>query len=330
MPHSHDHDDHLHDQHAHGHHDHGDSHDPRHDHHGHHHGPARYDRAFAVAIGLNLAFVAIEAVAGLIIGSLALLADAGHNLSDVLGLVIAWGATWLSRRRPTPRRTYGYRRSSILASLANAVLLLIAVGAIVLESLRRVAAPAPVDGTTVAIVAAIGVLVNTATALLFLSGRKDDLNIKGAYLHMAADAAVSVGVVVGALVIMATGWIWIDPAISLVIAAVITLGTWSLLRDSLDLALDAVPVGIDHLAVERYLQGLPGVTEVHDLHIWAMSTTETALTAHLVRPHGTLDDALLAEACTTLQGRFGIGHSTIQVESGDGARACRLASPDVV
>lgn len=287
-----------------------------HHHHGHDHGVPSHDRAFAIGIALNLVYVVVEAAFGLISGSLALLADAGHNLSDVLGLALAWGAAWLSRRQPTARRTYGFRRSSILAALANAMLLLVAVGAIAWEALRRLHAPEPVDTGIVLWVAALGVVVNVGTALLFMRGRDRDLNVRGAFLHMVADAAVTVGVIGAALLIAATGWLWLDPAVSLIIGAVILAGTWGLLRDSVDLALDAVPRGIDPAAVETFLREQPGVAEVHDLHIWAMSTTETALTAHLVRPDAVPDDGFLASLRDALHHRFEIGHATIQVEAG--------------
>jgi cobalt-zinc-cadmium efflux system protein len=298
--------------------------------HGHDHGPARYDRAFAIGIGLNLIYVALEAVFGVLTGSLALLADAGHNLSDVLGLALAWGAAWLSRRQPTQRRTYGYRRSSILASLANAVLLLVAVGAILLEAVRRLLEPQPVESWTVVWVAAVGVLVNAGTAWLFLSGRERDLNIRGAFLHMVADAGVTAGVIVAALLIHSTGWTWLDPATSLVIALVILVGTWGLLRDAVNLSLDAVPEGIDPSEVAAYLAAQPGVSEVHDLHIWAMSTTETALTAHLVRAEAPVDDGLLARMRRELHDRFGIEHATFQIETGDPEHPCPLAPAHVV
>jgi cobalt-zinc-cadmium efflux system protein len=315
----------------HAHHDHDHAH--RHDHHGHSHGhahaPASFGAAFAVGISLNFGFVLLETVYGLIADSVALVADAGHNLADVLGLVLAWWATSLARKAPSARRTYGLKRSSILASLVNAVVLLVGVGGIAVEAARRLGAPSPVDGTIVMWVAAVGIAVNGFTAYLFLRGSKGDLNIRGAFLHLASDAAVSLGVVIAGLVIGYTGWLWLDPAVSLVIAAIIILGTWSLLRESLDLALDAVPIGIDPAKVEAYLLDLPGVAAVHDLHIWGMSTTETALTVHLVRPGGGLDDALLDSAAADLTRRFGIAHSTFQVEQGDGAE-CRLASPKVV
>lgn len=291
--------------------------------HSHSHGPACLTRAFAIGIVLNLAFVGIEAGYGLIAHSLALVADAGHNLSDVLGLVLAWVAAALGSRRPTARHTYGLGRSSILAALANATLLLIAVGAIALEAVRRFGEPGPVASGTVIWVAAVGIVVNGVTAMLFHSGREHDLNVRGAFLHMAADAAVSVGVVISGIIIGATGWLWMDPVISLVIVAVIVAGTWGLLRDSVNLALDAVPEGVDSNEVHRYLAGLPGVSEVHDLHVWGMSTTETALTAHLIRPAGS-DDAILAEATRELHDRFGIEHSTIQVEEGRPEYPCRF------
>ena len=287
-----------------------------HGHHHHHEPPANYDRAFALGIGLNLVYVAAETVAGLAAGSLALLADAGHNLSDVLGLALAWGAAWLTRRRPTPRRTYGLRRSSILAALANAMLLLVAIGAIAWEAVKRLQEPEPVATGIVLLVAGVGVLINGGTALLFMRGRENDLNIRGAFLHMAADAGITLGVMAAALVIARTGWLWLDPVTSLAIAAVILVGTWGLLRDSVDLALDAVPRGIDPDEVQAFLQARPGVAEVHDLHIWAMSTTETALTAHLVRPGASPDDGFLAELRHDLEHRFRIGHATIQVEHG--------------
>ena len=322
--------DHHHHGHEHGHdHDHGHGRGHGHGHHGHSHGnPTGY--RFAIGVALNLGFVAVEAAWGFFANSLALLADAGHNLSDVLGLLLAWAATILARRRPSHRRTYGMRKSTVMASLANAVLLLVVSGAIAWEAVRRFGSPEPVATTDVIIVAAIGVLINGATALLFLQGRRSDLNIQGAFLHMAADAGLSLGVVVSALAMMATAWLWLDPATSLVIVIIITVSTWGLLRDSLDLALDAVPANIDVQAVSRYLQELSDVTAVHDLHIWAMSTTETALTAHLVRPGTGIDDGWLADVAETLRSRFAIDHVTLQVENGDGHEACRLAAEDAV
>jgi cobalt-zinc-cadmium efflux system protein len=276
-----------------------------------------YNKAFALGVTLNLGYIIVEVIAGLTVHSLALLADAGHNISDVLSLLLAWGASYLSRTAPTRRHTYGLRASSILASLANAIILLIAIGAIAWESIRRFAEPVSVPGNTIMLVAAIGVLINGATALLFVKGRKRDLNIKGAFLHMAADAGVSAGVIVAGLAINLTGAQWIDPTVSLLIVVVIAIGTGGLLRDSVNLSLDAVPREIDPTAVENYLLTLSGVTKVHDLHIWAMSTTETALTAHLVKPDAEIDDALVARICDELHHRFGIGHATIQLEKGE-------------
>jgi len=311
----------AHHDHAHDHHDHGHG-------HGHSHAPKDFGRAFAIAVALNTAFVLTEAGVGLWSGSLALLADAGHNLSDVLALLLAWGAAVLARRAPTPRRSYGMRKATILASLGNAVMLLVAVGAIVSESVRRFFTPAEVATQAVMVTAAIGVVLNTATALLFLRGQ-DDINVRGAFQHMAADAAVSLAVVVGAALMAVTGLFWIDPALSLGIAVVIVLGTAGLLRESIDMALDAAPRGVDVAAVEAWLADLPGVVEVHDLHIWAMSTTETALTAHVIRPSGEDGDGFLHGACEGLAARFGIGHATLQVETGADV-VCRLAPAEVV
>lgn len=292
---------------------------------GHVHAPSGYNRLFAVGIGLNLSFVAAEGLAGWYGNSLSLLADAGHNLSDVLSLALAWGASILSERAATQRRTYGLRRSSILAALINAILLLIAIGAIAWESIHRFSAPIVPDSTIVILVAAIGVVINTATALLFMRGRKHDLNLRGAFLHMAADAAVSVGVVIAGIVIAYTQWYWVDPMVSLMIVAVIAVGSWQLLRESLDLVLDAVPESVDPQAVETYLNELPEVQSVHHLHIWAMSTTEVALTAHLVKPDGRLDDAFMRKVHRELHKRFGIGHATLQLEAGDEIRDCSSA-----
>jgi len=282
--------------------------------HNHTHSPSDYNRAFAIGVALNVIYIVVEATYGFLAGSLALLADAGHNLSDVLGLLLAWGANYLVQRKPTERHTYGWRKSTILAALTNAIILLVAMGGIAWEAVQRFSDPSPVAGKTVIIVAAIGVVINTATALLFLSGRKTDLNIRGAFLHMAADAGVSAGVVLAGVVILTTGWPWIDPVVSLTITAIILVGTWGLLRDSFNLALDAVPAGIDPEAVKTYLSDLPGVTGVHDLHIWAMSTSETALTVHLVKPDARDDDALIEQASRELHDRFGIEHITIQWE----------------
>ncbi len=306
-------------------HDHDHSH--AHDHAGHSHAPDNFGFAFAVGIALNIAFVAAELVFGYAANSLALISDAVHNFSDVIALMLAWAAGWLGRKQPTEQHTYGYRRASILAALVNAGLLLIAVGAIAVEAIDRIRQPAEVAGSTVVWVAALGIVVNGATALLFMRGRDGDLNIRGAYLHMAADAGVSVGVVVAALLIMLTGWLWIDPAISLCIAAVVLASGWGLARDSVNLALDGVPRGIELADVKEYLGALEGVTEVHDLHIWAMSTNETALTAHLVRPGGT-DDSFLHGVCEQLSHRFNIHHATLQIEAG--SDVCKLAPAEVV
>lgn len=285
-----------------------------HDHQHRHDEHSDYNRAFAIGVALNVGFIIIEAVFGLLANSLALLADAGHNLSDVLGLLLAWGASYMVKRRPTKRHTYGWRKSSILAALMNAIVLMAAIGAIAWEAIRRFNHPAPVAGQTIIIVAAIGVVINTITAMLFISGRKHDLNIRGAFLHMAADAGVSAGVVVAGMLILVSGWMWMDPLVSLVIAVIILIGTWGLMRDAFNLALDAVPKGIDPLAVSEYLAGLSGVESVHDLHIWAMSTTETALTAHLVKPDSNGDDMLIEKASKELHERFGIDHITLQWE----------------
>lgn len=300
-------------------------HGHQHGHHGHDHAPTNYNRAFVIGTVLNVGFVIIEASFGFLTQSLALLADAGHNLSDVLGLLLAWGASYLAGRPPTKRYTYGLRRSSILAALLNAIILLLAMGGIAWEALRRFNDPSPVAGTTIIVVAAIGVVINTATALLFMSGRQGDLNIRGAFLHMTADALVSLGVVLAGVAILVTGWLWFDPVVSLVIVVVVVVGTWQLFQDSLNLVLDAVPQNIEPRAVQIYLGECPGVTEVHDLHIWAMSTTETALTAHLVMPGGYPGDAFLKATCHELHEHFGIEHATLQVETGDPNHPCNLA-----
>lgn len=290
---------------------------------GHDHASVSFGRAFVIGITLNTAFVVIEAGYGFLSNSTALLADAGHNLSDVLGLAVAWIAAVLSKRPPTPRLTYGLRNTSIFAALLNAVLLLIAAGAIMLEAIQRLLNPEPVASTTIIVVAAIGIVINGATAWLFASGRKHDINIRGAYLHMMADAAVSLGVVLAGVLIMLTGWLWVDPATSLLIVAVIVWGTWGLLRESTALSLAAVPPGIDPAAVRRFLGELPGVVSIHDLHIWPMGTTETALTAHLVMPAGHAGDDFLITTCNELDRRFGIGHATLQIEVSQSAR-CTL------
>ena len=293
------------------------------------HAPASFGTAFAVGIALNLIFVAVEFVYGVLANSMALVADAGHNLSDVLSLAIAWIASVLARRPPSSRLTYGLGGSSIVAALFNAVLLLVAVGAIAWEAILRLFHPEPVASGTVMIVAAVGIVINGATAWLFASGRKGDLNIRGAFLHMVADAAVSAGVVAAAAVILLTGWLWLDPLTSLVVVGLIVWGTWGLLRDSLAMSVSAVPAAIDPEAVRRYLESRPGVAAVHDLHIWPMSTTETALTAHLVLPGGHPGDEFLMQATTELKRRFGIGHTTLQIEV-SAETACQLAPDHVV
>ncbi|MHB8886322.1 MAG: cation diffusion facilitator family transporter [Methylovirgula sp.] len=295
----------------------------------HVHGPESFGRAFAIGIALNVAFVAVEAVFGILGNSVALLADASHNLSDVLGLVIVWIAGVLTKRPPSLRYTYGLRSTSILAALFNALFLLVAVGAIAWEALQRLAHPEPVAGMTVMIVAAVGIIINGVTAWLFASGRKGDINIRGAFLHMVADAAVSAGVVIAGMVILFTGWLWLDPLVSLTIVAIIVWGTWGLLQEAVIMSLDAVPVGIERAAVQTYLAGLPGVSEVHDLHIWPMSTTETALTAHLVLPGGYPGDPFLMQTADELAAQFSINHTTLQVETSKDT-VCRLAPDHVV
>ncbi len=297
--------------------------------HVHSHAPASFGSAFAIGAALNIGFVIVEATYGFLSNSTALLADAGHNLSDVFGLLVAWGASVLAKRAPTPRYTYGLRSSSILAALFNAMFLLTAVGAIAWEAVQRFASPEPVAGKTVMIVAAVGILINGVTAWLFASGRKGDINIRGAFLHMAADAAVSAGVVVAGGIILLTGRHWIDPAVSLVICVVIIWSTWGLLRDSVRMSLGAVPPDIDETAVRSYLERLPGVIELHDLHIWPMSTTETALTCHLVIPDGHPGDRFLMDACHELEHLFGIPHVTIQIET-SADTVCPLAPTHVV
>jgi cobalt-zinc-cadmium efflux system protein len=300
-----------------------------HDHSAHAHAPASFGTAFAIGIALNLGFVVIEALYGLLSNSVSLLADAGHNLSDVLGLGVAWLATVLARRAPTARFTYGMRGSSILAALFNAVFLLVTVGGLSWEAIRRLGSPEPVAGKTMMAVAAIGILVNGVTAWLFASGRKDDINLKGAFLHMASDALVSVGVVAAGLLILLTGWLWIDPIVSLVINGVIVWGTWGLLRDSVGMSMAAVPAQIDPAAVRTFLSARTGVVDVHDLHIWPMSTTENALTCHLVMPNGHPGDAFLHELAGDLAQRFRINHTTVQIEV-DQHLACALAPDEVV
>lgn len=325
---------------AHDHGNHRDSHDDHsgHDHdahagHGgqsHPHAPKDFGKAFLIGVILNAGFVVAEVVYGIVGNSLALLADAGHNLSDVLGLLLAWGASILVKKIPTKRFTYGLRSTSILAALINAVLLLVVTGGITWEAILRFRHPTEVAGMTVIVVAAFGVVINLATALLFMSGRKGDLNIRAAFMHMAGDAAIALGVVAAGFAMLFTGWTWLDPVVSIAIAILVVIGTWSLLADSIKLALHAVPEGIDIEKVRRYLSSVEGVTEVHDLHIWAMSTTETALTAHLTMPGGYPGDTVRDAIAQSLQKRFGIGHPTIQIELDDSGQACKLGPADVV
>ena len=284
--------------------------------HGHPHSH-NHDRAFAVGIALNVLFVLVEAYYGWLAGSLALLSDAGHNLSDVLGLLMAWGGFYLARLRPSRKHTYGLGRATIMAAIFNALVLLVAVGGIVWEAIARFSNPVPIEGGIVMLVAAIGVIINGITAWLFMSGSKGDLNLRGAFLHMAADALVSLGVVAAAALFIWTGWTWLDPAISLVIAVVILFGTWDLLRHALHLSLDGVPASIELGEVSDYLTTLPGVKAIHDLHVWAMSTSETALTVHLIMPDGQPDDDFLCRVAKALHDEFAIDHTTIQVETGE-------------
>jgi cobalt-zinc-cadmium efflux system protein len=304
------------------------THDHGHDHHAHAHEGT--GRAFAIGIVLNAAIVVVEVVYGILSHSMALFADAGHNLGDVLGLALAGGATVLARRAPTRRRTYGFRRITLLSALANGVVLLVATGAIAWESIRRLVEPEPVDAKTVIGVAAVAAVVNGASALLFLRGRKDDLNVRAAFVHLAGDAGIAAGVVVASFVVLRTAWLWVDPLASLAVAALILVSTWSLLRRAMGLVLDAVPEQIDIDAVYGYLASLPCVAEVHDLHVWAMSTTETALTAHLVMPPNSCAPSFLSDICHELHERFGIEHPTLQVDPQDAPRPCKLASDEAV
>ena len=292
----------------------GHHHHHAHGHGHHHHGPLNHDRAFAIGVVLNTAFVLVEAVFGILANSMALIADAGHNLSDVLALLIAWGASLAARRPPSARYTWGLKSSTILAALANAMLLLVAIGAILFETVTRLIDPVEPQGWTMIWVAGVGIVINTATALMFMRGRKGDINIRGAFLHMAADALVSVGVVLAGAVILLTGWVLVDPLVSLVIVAVIAVGTWGLLKESVKLALGAAPANVDVAAVRGFLTGLPGVVSLHDLHIWPMSTTETALSVHLVMPGGHPGDAFLHDLAEELAHHHAIGHATVQVE----------------
>lgn len=316
-----------HDAHDHAHHhDHG----HHHGHHGHSHAPANFGRAFAIGMGLNLAFVIGEAFYGVFGHSLALLADAGHNMSDVLGLAAAWLASWLGHKAPSERYTYGFRRSSILAALGNATLLLLVTGAIAWEALVRLFHPEQPAAKIIIVVAAIGIFINGATALLFMSGRKDDLNLRAAFVHMASDALVQFGTVLAGVIILLTGWNRVDPLVSLIISVVIVLGTWSILRDAVNLSLDAVPENIDPVLVENYLTALPGVAAVHDLHIWALSTTDSALTAHLVQQTGAVALISPPDLAADIKSRFGIGHVTIQIETESMAHDCGLRDEAVI
>jgi len=324
--HEHPHDDSHGDPHDHDHHGH-DHAGPAHEGHGghghHHHAPANFDRAFAIGIALNLAFVGVEAFYGWRVDSLALLADAGHNLSDVAGLVLAWGSALAGKLAADERHTYGWRRASILAAFANALLLLVAMGSLAWEAVHRLQSPASTQGWTIIAVAAVGIVINSATALMFMRGSASDLNIRGAYLHMASDALVSLGVVIGGALYLWQGWAWIDPVMSLLIALVIVVGTWSLFRQSLHLLFDGVPEGIDLAAVRQLLAAHPGVAQVHDLHVWSLATNEVALTAHLVTPGGHLDDAAMQALSEQLRQRFGIGHVTLQSMRVAFSQACR-------
>jgi cobalt-zinc-cadmium efflux system protein len=311
-------------EHSHGHH-----HDHHRGHqHGHHHAPATFGSAFAIATILNMALVAIQAAYGVLAHSMALLADAGHNAGDVLALILAWGSHAISQRHPTERYTYGFRSSSIIAALINATILLVVTGAIAWAALERLFAPQPVAGATVMVVAALAIVINGAAAAVLARGNTSDLNVYGAFLHLVADATVSAGVVVAGLVILLTGWLWVDPVASLLISGVIVWSTWGLLRDAAKMSLQGVPPQIDPGAVRVYLQSLPAVVEVHDLHIWPMSTTETALTCHLVMPDGDPRPDFLDVVYVGLQQRFGIGHPTIQIERGD--RPCKLSPEHIV
>ncbi|HML29583.1 MAG TPA: cation diffusion facilitator family transporter [Hyphomicrobium sp.] len=315
------HDHHVHDHHDHDHHDHGAG--------GHAHAPKDFGLAFAIGTTLNITIVVLEGIFGVLSNSMALLADAGHNLSDVFGLLLAWGASTLVKKKPTARFTYGMGASSILAALGNSILLLVATGAIAWEAIGRLWEPEPVSGITVMVVAGIGILANGFTAWLFTSGRNDDINVRAAFLHMAGDAAISLGVVIAGGITLLTGWLMVDPIVSLIIAALIVWSTWSLLKDSMVMAMQAVPPGMNTDDVRQSLEDLPGVSHLHDLHIWAMSTTKTALTCHLVMPAGHPGDRFLSEASHMLASRFKIDHATFQIEVSEDSE-CNLESDDVI
>lgn len=325
MANQHDHAEHSHDEHDHS--ENKPNSKKQNDHSGHNHtAPTNFGQAFIIAIALNTTYVVVEFGYGIVANSTALMADAGHNLSDVLGLILAWGAAILSKKAPSDRYTYGLRSTSILAALANAMFLLVACGAIAWEAIQRFSNPPVVAGLTVTIVAAIGILINGISAWLFVKGSKGDLNIRGAYMHLMADAVVSLGVVISGIIMIFTGWNWLDPTVSLVVTAVIVMGTWGLLRDSVQLALSAVPAHIDVSEVDAFLRQCAGVTDIHDLHIWGMSTTESALTVHLVMPNGYPSDAALEEIVHALEDKFSIHHSTIQVEQGTTNHSCSLTT----
>ena len=318
----HNHDHHDHDDHVHGSHGHGV--------HGHAHAPASFGKAFAIGLVLNLSFVVVEWIFGVSANSLALMADAAHNLGDVLALLLAWMATGLAKRAPSARFTYGLRGSSILAALLNAAALMLLTGGLGWEAMRRLSNPSPVEGSVVIWVALVGVLVNGVTAWLFMQGGKKDVNLRGVYLHMAGDAAVSLAVAIAGGVVLYTGWFWLDPALTLAVSAAILWSSWGLLRQSLGLALQAVPQGIEQPAVREFLAELPGVTDVHDVHVWAMSTSENAMTAHLVVPGQHPGDDFLRSAAAVLEARFGIHHATLQIEIADTAQTCAFAPDHVV
>lgn len=301
-----------------------------HHHHSHSHEPRNYNRAFAIGISLNVIFVIVEFVYGTLANSLALIADAGHNLSDVMSLVLAWGASRLAQSQPTLKRTYGLRRATILASLASAFLLLLALGGIAWEALGRLSNPKQITGTVVIMVAAIGVVINAVTAYLFFHDQKHDLNIKAAYLHMAADTVVSLGVVLAGLIILVTGWLWVDPVVSLVVVSVILIGTWGLLQDSINLSMDAVPEGIDLADIKNYLISIDSIIDVHDLHVWALSTTENALTVHLISSDDKINNDRLHRLQHHLQQEFGISHVTVQIENNTEANSCNLNKPECI
>jgi cobalt-zinc-cadmium efflux system protein len=314
--------------------EHGHDHRPgahhAHDGPGHHHRPENYGRAFAIGIGLNLTFVVVEIVYGVVAHSLALVADAGHNFGDVLGLGLSWGATVLARLKPSKHRTFGFRRTTIVASVTNALVLLFVTGGLTWEAIHRLRDPVATKGGTVIVVALLGAVVNIVSAVFFVEHGQRDLNVRSAFVHLASDALLALGVAAAGAVIMVTGWLWLDPVVSIGLAIAILAGTWSLLRKSMNLMLDAVPESIDPEQVRMFLGALRGVVEVHDLHIWAMSTTETALTAHLVMPKSAYEPTFLSGVCRDLRDKFGIEHATLQIDPDDAAAPCALASDEIV